>query len=298
MRILITGALGYLGSELISQLIDMPIEIIAVDNNINAIENRLGSFLYNPKFSFYNVDVSNKQQINALPKVDLIVHLASVVGYISCNINPELAHNTNVIGTENIANLNTPIIYLSSGSIYGEIGDVCTEETQTNPKSLYAEHKVLGEKAVSCVSNVILRPATLFGCSYKIRDDLLVHTLIQDAVKTNRIDLYQPHVRRSFYSVRKMASLLKYVCENYSKFEGEIVNVGCETGNLTKKQLCEIISKYTKLDVRIVSGQDLDSRDYNIDYGKLKSLWSEYDEIFESHIQPLVRYYENISNRK
>ena len=68
MRILITGALGYLGSELISRLIDMPIEIIAVDNNINAIENRLGSFLYNPKFSFYNVDVSNKQQTHC-PKL-------------------------------------------------------------------------------------------------------------------------------------------------------------------------------------------------------------------------------------
>lgn len=298
MKIMITGALGYLGTQLLSQLVDTDVEIIAIDNSTEAISSRLGSFLYNTKFSFYNVNVTDTQRLNALPKVDLIVHLASVVGYISCNITPGLAHDTNVIGTENIANLNTPVIYLSSGSIYGEIGDVCNEETQINPKSLYAEHKVLGEKAVSRVSNVILRPATLFGCSYKIRDDLLVHTLIQDAVKTNYIDLYQPYARRSFYSVRKMASLLKYICENYSKFEGEVVNVGCETGNLTKRQLCEIISKYTNTDIRIVPGQDLDSRDYNIDYGKLKSLWSEYDENFELHIPQLVRFYENISNRK
>lgn len=298
MKILITGALGYLGTELLSQLIDEPLEIIAIDNSITAIENRLGSFVHKPNFSFYNVDVADSTALASLPEVDLIVHLASIVGYISCDKFPELAHRTNVVGTQNISELGKPVVFLSSGSIYGEIGEVCTEETKINPKSLYAKTKVLGEQAVSKGSAVILRPATLFGTSYKVRDDLLVHTLIKDSIHTGFIDLYQPDAQRSFYSVRKMASLLKHICFNYGLFENEIVNVGCETGNLTKKHLCEIISQYVPVQVNIVLGQDLDSRDYNIDYSKLSRLWIDYNESFELHIKALVKYYENFSNRK
>jgi len=297
MKIMITGALGYVGTELLVHFRDSKIEIVAVDNDNEAMKNRLGSFLNYPNFKFYNVDIGNKKQVDTLPKVDLIVHLACVVGYISCAKTPELAHSTNVIGMENISNLGTPVLYLSSGSIYGEIGEMCNEETEVNPKSLYAEHKVLGEQLVSKVPNVILRPATLFGCSYKIRDNLLVHTLIQEAVKTNKIDVYQPDARRSFYSVSKFANLLKYICLNFNKFEGQIVNVGCETGNLTKMDLCNIIAKHIDVGINIIPGQDLDSRDYNIDYSKLKSLWTEYNEIFEIHIQKLVTFYENINNR-
>ena len=298
MKLMITGALGYIGTELLSQLYSTNIEIVAVDNNIDAIDTRLGSFLYRPNFSFYNVDIADNEALSKLPKVDLIIHLAYVVGYIKCNDTPDLAYKTNVVGTQNLVNLNTPIVFLSSGSVYGEIGKVCNEKTQINPKSLYAEHKALGEKLVSTIPNVILRPATLFGCSYKIRDDLLVHNLIQDAVKNKRIDLYQPNAMRSFYSVRKMAKLLHHIINNFIDYENKVINVGCDSGNLTKLQLCEIIKKYTPLDIEIISGQDLDSRDYNIEYSVLKSLWRNYNETFELHIQPLVRYYENISNRK
>ena len=297
MKVMITGALGYIGTELLSQLYNTDIEIVAVDNNKDAINTRLGRFLYRPNFNFYNIDIADSEKLSELPKVDLIIHLAYVVGYIKCDDTPALAHQTNVVGTENLAKLETPIVFLSSGSVYGEIGEVCNEQTQINPQSLYARHKALGEQIIRTVPNVILRPATLFGCSYKIRDDLLIHNLIQDAVKTKRIDLYQPNARRSFYSVRKMANLLEHICKNFNTYAGKIVNIGCESGNLTKLQLCEIIKKYIPLDINIIPGQDLDSRDYNIDYTVLKLHWSDYDENFEQHIQPLVTFYENTSNR-
>tara|TARA_R110002126_G_scaffold273226_1_gene417694 strand:+ start:450 stop:1343 length:894 start_codon:yes stop_codon:yes gene_type:complete len=297
MKLMITGALGYIGTELLSQLYNTNIEIIAVDNDKQAISTRLGSFLNRKQFSFYNIDIADTKSVSKLPKVDLIIHLACVVGYIKCNDTPELAHKTNVVGTQNLSNLNTPIVFVSTGSVYGEIGEVCNEQTDINPKTLYAEHKALGEQIIQTVPNVILRPATLFGCSYKIRDDLLVHNLIKDAVTNKQIDVYQPNALRSFYNIGKMANLLKHICNNFNRYKSKIVNVGCESGNLTKLQVCQIIKKYTPLDINIIDGQDLDNRDYNIDYTVLKLHWSDYDENFEQHIQPLVTFYENTSNR-
>ena len=293
MRILVTGALGYIGSELINRLRKQThSEIVAVDNDIDSIKSRLGYILKAPNITFINADITDYKQVLAIPKVDIIVHLASVVGYISCGETPELAYQTNVVGTANITALNRPIIFTSTGSVYGKIGDLCDETVEPNPQSLYAETKIKAEQAVKQGSHLILRPATAFGLSFKVRHDLLVHTLIRDAISNKKIDLYQPTVCRSFYSVQKLAQLLEYAIFNYAKFENKTINVGCASGNIQKIEICNIIRQYINFELNIVSGEDLDSRDYNVMYTRLKNLWPSYDEQFSAHIPKIVEYYK------
>ena len=293
MKILITGAMGYIGTELLYRLSSQThTQIFAVDNDIAALRDRSGFFSRSPNIRVINADITNAAQVMALPKVDLIVHLAAVVGYIQCGQTPELAMKTNVDGTALLTQLGTPMIFLSTGSVYGEIGDVCKEDVDLNPQTLYAETKVMGETLVKQIPNVILRPATAFGMSFKVRHDLLVHNLTIDAIKNKRIRLYQPDAMRSFYSVQKIAELLEYIAFNFSKFDGKTMNVGCRAGNVKKKTIAEILLTYCDFDLEIIDGKDLDTRDYHVNYDLLESHWNQLDENFDLQVEKIVRYYK------
>ena len=293
MRILITGALGYIGTELLSRLSKQThTTVYALDNSIENLSNRAGSFLQYPNIKFINADVTDANQVKNLPKVDLIIHLAAVVGYISCDETPSLANKTNIEGTQNIANLDTPTVFMSTGSVYGEIGETCNETTALNPQTLYATTKMQGEEIIKEVSHTILRPATSFGLSYKVRHDLLIHNLARLAVEKGIIDLYQPTALRSFYSVQKIAELLEYICFNYNTFEGITVNVGCESGNVRKIDVAETIAQYVDTEIITRSGRDLDTRDYNVNYSRLRMLWNNYDENTNLVIKQVVEYYK------
>lgn len=293
MKILVTGALGYIGTEFLYRLANrQDITVYAVDNDQEAIKTRLGFLLRYPNINFINADVTDINALKRLPKADIIVHLAAVVGYMQCDHTPELARLTNILGTYNIAQLGLPTIFLSTGSVYGKIGEVCDELVSLNPQTLYAETKAEAETIIKAVPHTILRPATAFGLSFKIRHDLLVHTLIQDAIRNSKIRLYQPEAMRSFYSVQKLAELCEYACDHFDAFSNKTLNVGCESGNVRKVDIAKIVRNYAEFDLEIVAGEDHDTRNYNVKYDRLREIWLKYDEDFHAQIGSIVGYYQ------
>jgi len=293
MKIMITGAAGYLGGEILNQIANRTQhQLISVDNDAESLRTRAGFTMQHNNVTWYNADITDARQVAALPRPDMIVHLAAIVGYVLCGQTPELSRKTNITGTQIISDLDVPTIFLSTGSIYGEIGMNCIESTTPNPMTLYAETKLIGEGIVRHGSHVILRPATAYGLSLKVRHDLLVHTLSLDAVVKKKIELYQPNAMRSFYSIQKIAELIGYIIENYSKFENETINVGCHSGNVNKRQVVELIAEQCTFDLDLIQGKDLDTRDYHVDYTKLEQLWPGIDENFQEHVAKIVRYYQ------
>ena len=242
-------------------------------------------------------DITNSEQLGQLPSVDIIVHLAARVGYTQSTTDPAVTEAINVLGTKNIAALNTPTVFFSTGSVYGKIGRVCDETVTPNPQTVYAETKLLGEQALQNIKHVIFRPATAYGLSFKVRHDLIVHDLIQQTMALGQLEIYQPSAMRSFYSVQKLAELVEYACDNFEKFENNVYNVGCASGNITKQQLIDIIAKHSKFSYRTVPGADADTRDYNVDYAKLASIWPNHNEQFADAVVPVVRYYQQWAGR-
>jgi nucleoside-diphosphate-sugar epimerase len=292
MKIIITGALGYIGSECLVRFANRPdISVIAVDNNVNAISARGAYFMRFPNIQILNCDITDQHQVATLPSVDLIVHLAAKVGYTSSNEDPEATKKINVQGTVNVANLGSPVILFSTGSVYGKIGKFCNETVQPQPQTVYAETKLLSEMACANIDHVIFRPATAYGLGMKVRHDLLVHDLIQTIVKDHRVQVYQPSAMRSFYSVQKLAELVEFACDNFAQLKNQIYNVGCDSGNVTKQQLLDLIAESLNFDADIVAGQDADSRDYNVDYTKLASVWPSHSESFSRSIRSVIDYY-------
>lgn len=299
MKILVTGALGYIGSELLYKLsARSDLEIIALDNDTETIKNRYGFFRRFNNIKFINLDINDLNGLKKIEKVDLIIHLAAVVGYVTCDEVPEIARLTNILGTYNITQLGTPVIFMSTGSVYGEIGDLCHEEVELNPKTLYAETKIHGENLIRNIDHVIFRPATAFGLGLKVRHDLLCHTIAKDAVNLNKIKLYQPNARRSFYSVQKIAELCEFTIDNFHLMKNNTFNVGSESGNVSKLEMVNIIKKTVDFDVEIIDMVDRDTRDYNVNYDRLKKVWPGLNENFENELKKVVEYYKAWQTKK
>lgn len=169
------GGAGYIGSTLVPLLLENGHRVTVYDIFYYGSESLLSCSL-NPNLHLIKGDIRDEAHlVEAMKDADYIIHLAGIVGYPACSKDPELAISTNVNGTENIVrNLkpNQRIIFSSTGSCYGAIPNgYCTEETPINPLSLYGSTKADGEKLVKEVNGVILRLATIFGISQRLRLD-------------------------------------------------------------------------------------------------------------------------------
>ena len=292
MKILITGALGYIGGECLLRFSQRPdITVYAIDNDCKAIADRGAFFQRYSNIHIVNCDITDIDQLRKVPQVDIVVHLAAKVGYVSSSSDPRATEQINVLGTANIASLYTPTIFFSTGSVYGRIGKVCDETVTPNPQTVYAQTKLLGEHALQNVEHVIFRPATAYGLSLKVRHDLIVHDLIQQIIKNSRVEIYQPTAMRSFYSVQKLAELVEYTCDHFDKFKNKVFNVGCDSGNVTKQQLVDLLKLHLEFEYATVDGADADTRDYNVDYSLLAQSWTHQNECFENNLISVIDYY-------
>lgn len=224
-------------------------------------------------------DVRDEENVKrVMENVDFIIHLAAIVGYPACSKDPELAQTTNVNGTENLVRNMKPnqkIIFSSTGSCYGAIPDgFCTEETPLSPLSLYGRSKADGEHLVKGVNGVILRLATIFGISQRLRLDLLINDLVHKALTEKKFDIYESHFRRTFLHIRDVARAFLFAIENYDKMSGEVYNVGGDALNFTKLEICNFIKEMISDCVITPSnnGYDADKRDYQVSYEKIRNI--------------------------
>ena len=88
-------------------------------------------------FNLHNVDICTPQVEPILNKADLVIHLAGIIGFPACNAEPDLAYRINVEGTKRVieASAGKRFVYASTGSVYGALDSVCTEEAEANPIS-------------------------------------------------------------------------------------------------------------------------------------------------------------------
>ncbi len=294
MKVLITGGAGYVGTSLIPQLLEKNFKVHVFDNLMFG-GDAIFPFFRNPNFSFTKGDI---RDFNALKKVaadaDIVIHLAAIVGYPACRKDPDLAESVNVTGTKNVISVtsnNQLLIYGSTGSNYGSIDEICTEETPLNPLSLYGQTKTLAEKMLLEERNTIAwRFATAFGVSPRLRLDLLVNDFTYKAVKEGYLVVYEKHFMRTFIHVHDMGRAFLFGIENQDKMVNNVYNVGSEKMNYSKEAICELIKKQTNVYVHYADvGEDADKRDYVVSYDKIKKLGFDTTITVEDGIKELAK---------
>lgn len=144
MKVLVTGGAGYIGSHLVDRLLGRDDEVFAIDNlstgKIANIQDHLG----NDRFHFLDDTILNESLVDLLvSQVDLVYHLAAIVGVKNVVADPLGAIKTNVTGTEVVLNAAfkywKKVVLASTSEIYGKSAKIPFHEE---------DDRVLGSTAV------------------------------------------------------------------------------------------------------------------------------------------------------
>lgn len=276
MKILVTGGAGYIGSILIPMLLQKGYQVVLFDNFTWGIKPIL-HFVRHPDLEIMSGDIRDLKSIqSAMKNCEIVIHLAAIVGYPACAQDHEKAVSTNVQGTKNIVDSlgrNQRLIFASTGSTYGKVEGICTEETPIDPLTLYGSTKWEAENRVREAGGVSLRFATVFGVSPRLRLDLLVNDFVHQALHNKQIVLYEGHFRRTFLNVRDAARSYILALDNFERMRGEAYNVGDNSMNYTKREIATMIKEHIDYYLHEADvGEDLDKRDYEVSYEKIQSL--------------------------
>jgi len=293
MKILVTGGAGFIGTTLVPMLLDKGHEVTIFDSLIYRGDVLL-PFFRKPGFKFVKGDVRDLRTIG--PEVgrnDVTIHLAAIVGLPACRENPELAWDVNYEGTKNVIRglgRDQYILFGSTGSNYGEVKGICTEETPLNPLSVYGESKTRAEAVVmNSFRGTAFRFATAFGLSPRLRLDLMVNDFVYTSIKQKYMIVYESWFMRTFIHVQDMARSFIFAIENQNEMVNNVYNVGNDTMNLSKKDVCEIIKKHTGAYFHYADvGEDGDKRNYVVSYDKIKALGFTTTVTVEEGVKELI----------
>ena len=302
MKILITGAAGYIGSVLVPILLQKGHEVIAVDNFMYK-QTSLLECCHFDKLTLINEYVRNAVLIEQqLKKVDAILPLACLTGAPLCDKDPITARAVNFEAIKTILAMRSPdqmVIFPTTNSGYGvgEEGIHCTEETPLRPVSLYGQLKVEIEKIILESGNSItFRFATVFGVSPRMRLDLLVNDFTYRAYHDRFIVLFEAHFKRNYLHVRDAARAFIYGLENFEQMKGEAYNVGLSDANISKAELCEVIKEqlpnfyFTEAEI----GEDVDKRDYIVSNKKIEASGFKTEHSLSYGIKELIKGFQII----
>lgn len=282
---------------MIPELLKKEYEVRVFDNLTYGCDGILPHFGH-PNFEFIDGDIRRKRDIKkSLKNIDFIIHLAAIVGYPACKARPDLAHKVNYLGTKNlVSKCNVPLIYPSSGSNYGHIDGICTEETQLSPLTEYGESKTRGEEAVKeCSDFVIYRFSTGFGLSPRPRLDLLVNNFLIKAMREKELIVYEKDYWRSFIHVKDMARSLIFALENFDKMNQEIYNVGSEKLCLKKEDVALKIKEYVNFHLKFAEfGTDPDKRNYRVSFKKIRSIGFDVKYDLDYGIKEMMKAFKSI----
>lgn len=270
VRILVTGGAGYIGSVLCQRLLMAGHEVVVLDALFFG-DRGIKTLLDNPGFSLVRGDIRNRRDIaEAIAGTEAVVHLAALVGEPAALRWPELNRAINIEGTRNLLELagERLFIYASSCSVYGNQDGLVDEESPVMALGPYAESRIEGEAMVREMAEdyVILRFATVFGLSPRMRFDLMVNEFTLSAWRSGVIEIYNPGITRPFVHLSDLAVAISGALETPGA-RGQVINIGM--GNFSKAELAGAIAKLTRAEVNEVkAGPDL--RNYTISFKRME----------------------------
>lgn len=295
-KVFLTGGAGYIGTTLIPELLRLGHAVTVFDSLMFNNGDKLLPFVGDPNFTFISGDVRDSEKLRASIKShDIVIHLAALVGFPICREKGyNESHEVNVTGTINVIdamNEDQYLLFGSTGSNYGEVEGLCTEETPLNPLSIYAQTKAEAEaRVLSRGNSTAFRFATAFGLAPRLRLDLLVNDLTYKAATESYAVIYEAHFMRTFIHVKDIARAFLFAIENQHGMANNVFNVGSNKMNYSKRELCEVIKQHlpeTYFDFADV-GSDADKRNYVVSYDKINRLGFETTIGIEAGIKELI----------
>ena len=203
MNILVVGGSGYVGGAVTDLLAES-------GHKVRVYDALLYEESYRKPVDFVFGDVRDTERLRTqLEWADAVAWLAALVGDAACALNPDVSRDINQEAVRNLAGMfDGRIIFLSTCSVYGAQDGELTEDSPTNPLSVYAVTKLGAEGYLVDKNAIIFRLGTLFGVGdlySRIRLDLVVNTLTVRAHQAGKISIFGGDQFRPLLHVRDAA---------------------------------------------------------------------------------------------
>jgi nucleoside-diphosphate-sugar epimerase len=280
LRVLVTGGAGYIGSVLIGQLLEKGYEVICLDR---LVFGDRGIRQYDGMKGFkLIVDDTRTFNPEILRDVDVVDLAAISQPDPSGLLNRELFHEMNHKGPTRVATLSKKhgvrrYIFTSTCSVYGFQEGLISEECQPNPLEEYAKTKLMTEEELrSLCSNqfcvTVLRLATVYGLSNKMRFDLVVNGMTLSLYKTGVVKVMRPGTQvRPVVHVADVARAIITIMEaEEDEVRGETFNVGSNDQNYQIRDLAKLIGNNASKSYKIEWYGEPDARSYRVDFTKIR----------------------------
>ena len=250
MRILVTGGAGYIGSVLIPKLLERGHEVRVVDRMFWGLPH----YAEMPGVELVNADV-RKLPEGVFDGIDAVDHLAGFSNDPTAEFSPDANWQMNAVATDTIAGLCRQagvrrLVFGSSCSLYDGAEDtesLLDEDAALAPRGAYATSKHYSEEALlrhagEDFEPVILRQATVFGSSPRMRFDLVVNAFVKDALVRQRLILHGGgRMWRPLVSVNDLSDAHVACLEAPTELvAGEVFNVVGE--NYQVRDLAEVVA--------------------------------------------------------
>lgn len=290
MRILITGALGHIGSKLLRELPkNKNIKKIYLIDNLST--NKFSSlFLLKKKiYNFYEIDLNKigSKLVEIVKKSDVIVHLAALTDAESSLKKEKYFLNHNTTCSKNIFKLafenKKKVIFISSTSVYGSQKKIVYEDDNENinPQSPYALSKIKEENLLKKYGNIglefiIFRFGTIHGFSTGMRFHTAVNKFIYQSVLKEKITVWETAFKqkRPYLSLKDAIRAINFVIKK-DIFPNEIFNV--LNYNYTVKEIISEIKKHAQdVQVIFVKNKIMNQLSYKVSNNKFKKLGFNY----------------------
>jgi len=279
MKVLVTGAQGYIGVHLASALLERGHEVVGLDTGYYADRRLYDGGLRQPPLVTKDIRQLTADDVRGF---DACAHLAELSNDPLGQLNRALTFQINHEGSVRLAQLCKAVgvsrfVYTSSCSVYGIGSDeMKTEESALNPQTAYAECKVLVERDVGALADArfsptFLRNATAYGASPSMRFDLVLNNLAGLAWTTGVIAMTSDGSPwRPLVHVQDICRAV--VCALEAPREAvhnEIFNVGENTANYRIREIAEIVGSVFE-GCRITFGASGgDNRSYRVAFDKI-----------------------------
>jgi len=286
LKIIVTGAIGHIGSYIVRDLgVQFPkAEIVMIDNMMT---QRYASLFNLPplgNYHFIEDDVNSIDLKTVFSGANVVIHLAAITDAAGSFDRAEELENNNYQSTVKVANAcietGASLIALSSTSVYGTQNDVvdedCSEE-ELLPQSPYATTKLKEEKLIAKLCKekglkaIHCRFGTIFGASAGMRFHTAVNKFCWQAVMGRPISVWRTAYdqKRPYLDLLDASRAIELIIKN-NIFDGRVYNV--LTNNSTVREVVDVIREFVPdIEVGFVDSKIMNQLSYEVLDNRFKS---------------------------